>query len=90
MPALDLPIATIALEELGESSGPAEDFAPAVLDRIDPVEIVFTSGTTAEPRGVVLTHANLLANLEPVEKEVDRYRRYESIFHPLRFWTCCR
>ena len=46
---------------------------------------MFTSGTTAEPRGVVLTHANLLANLEPIEKEVDRYRRYERIFHPLRF-----
>jgi long-chain acyl-CoA synthetase len=85
LPALEMPIATIALEELGEASGPVEDFAPAVLDRTDPVEIVFTSGTTAEPRGVVLTHANLLANLEPIEQEVDRYRRYERIFHPLRF-----
>src|SRR5580700_2987127 len=28
-------------------------------------EILFTSGTTAEPRGVVLTHGNFLANLEP-------------------------
>ncbi|HYL47602.1 MAG TPA: AMP-binding protein, partial [Candidatus Limnocylindrales bacterium] len=51
----------------------------------DPVEIVFTSGTTAEPRGVVLTHGNLLANLEPLEKEIERYIRYEHIFHPLRF-----
>ena len=51
----------------------------------DPVEIVFTSGTTAEPRGVVFTHGNLLANLEPIEKEIERYRRYERIVHPLRF-----
>ena len=29
------------------------------------------SGTTAEPRGVVLTHGNLLANLEPIEREFD-------------------
>jgi long-chain acyl-CoA synthetase len=55
------------------------------MKRSDPVEIVFTSGTTAEPRGVVLTHGNLLANLEPLEKEIERYIRYECIFHPLRF-----
>jgi long-chain acyl-CoA synthetase len=57
----------------------------AEIRRSDPVEIVFTSGTTAEPRGVVLTHGNLLANLEPLEKEIERYIRFEHIFHPLRF-----
>jgi long-chain acyl-CoA synthetase len=56
----------------------------AVIDRNDPLEIVFTSGTTAEPRGVVITHGNLLANLEPIEKEIGRYRRYERWVHPLR------
>ena len=56
---------------------------PAARD--DALEIVFTSGTTAEPRGVVLTHGNLLANLDPIEKEIERYRRYERLFHPLRF-----
>jgi long-chain acyl-CoA synthetase len=61
-----------------------EAFSPVAAERGDPVEIVFTSGTTAEPRGVVLTHGNLLANLEPIEKEIDRYRRYERMFHPLR------
>ena len=48
------------------------------------VEIVFTSGTTAEPRGVVLTHGNLLANLEPIEAGFQNYRRYERWIHPLR------
>ena len=33
----------------------------------------------------MLTHGNLLANLGPIEKEFARYRRYERIFHPLRF-----
>src|SRR5215467_11895935 len=28
----------------------------------DPLEIVFTSGTTAEPRGVVISHGNVLSN----------------------------
>jgi long-chain acyl-CoA synthetase len=57
----------------------------AEFRRSDPLEIVFTSGTTAEPRGVVLTHGNLLANLEPLEKEIEHYIRFERIFHPLRF-----
>jgi long-chain acyl-CoA synthetase len=48
-------------------------------------QIVFTSGTTSEPRGVVLTHGNFLANLEPLEKGIDEYRKYERWFHPLRF-----
>jgi long-chain acyl-CoA synthetase len=50
-------------------------------------EILYTSGTTAEPRGVVLTHGNFLANLEPLERGIDGYRKYERWFHPLRFVT---
>lgn len=50
-------------------------------------EILYTSGTTAEPRGVVLTHGNFLANLEPLETGIEEYRKYERWFHPLRFTT---
>jgi len=50
-------------------------------------EILYTSGTTAEPRGVVLTHGNFLANLEPLERGIDAYRKYERWFHPVRFAT---
>src|SRR5450755_1580562 len=57
--------------------------ANATLDDI--VQIVFTSGTTAEPRGVVITHGNILANLEPLERQIAPYLKYERIFHPLRF-----
>ena len=31
-------------------------------------EIIFTSGATAEPKGVQLTHHNILANIVPVER----------------------
>lgn len=40
---------------------PATDFAPpADLTYLDEALIVYTSGTTAEPKAVVLTHGNLL------------------------------
>jgi long-chain acyl-CoA synthetase len=50
-------------------------------------EILYTSGTTAEPRGVVLTHGNFLANLEPLERGINAYRKYERWVHPLSFMT---
>jgi long-chain acyl-CoA synthetase len=77
----------VELESLHGAAGQKaiHKFSSPPIQRSDPVEIVFTSGTTSEPRGVVLTHGNLLANLETLEKEIDRYRRYERFFHPLRF-----
>lgn len=80
-------IPSIVLEDLSEliRGHPATPpSASAEAKRSDPVEIVFTSGTTAEPRGVVLTHANLLANLAPIENEFTHYRRYERFVHPIR------
>src|SRR6266700_2259756 len=71
---LDPAIPTLVLEEL-----------PDTRNHI--AQILFTSGTTAEPRGVVLTHGNFLANLEPLERGIDEYRKYERWFHPLRFVT---
>ena len=50
-------------------------------------EILYTSGTTAEPRGVVLTHGNFLANLEPLERGINEYRKHERWLHPLCFTT---
>jgi long-chain acyl-CoA synthetase len=64
-----------------------ESLADETITRNHIAEILFTSGTTAEPRGVVLTHGNFLANLEPLERGIDPYRNYERWFHPLRFVT---
>jgi long-chain acyl-CoA synthetase len=55
------------------------------LSRQDTLEIIFTSGTTAEPRGVVISHGNVLANIEPLQNEIQKYLRYEQLVHPLRF-----
>ena len=60
-------------------------YPPAQFGRDDTAQIVFTSGTTAEPRGVVLTHGNILASVDPIEREFPKYRRRESLFHPIRF-----
>lgn len=87
LPSAEIHALVLCLEELSEivKERSAQAYPAAPAGRNDLLEIVFTSGTTAEPRGVVLTHGNLLANLEPVEKEIAQYRRYERFFHPLRF-----
>jgi long-chain acyl-CoA synthetase len=48
-------------------------------------EIIFTSGATADPKGVVLTHKNILANIIPIEREIGKYRRYLRLVGPIRF-----
>jgi long-chain acyl-CoA synthetase len=60
-------------------------YSSPALTRDDTLEIIFTSGTTAEPRGVVISHGNILANIEPLEREIGKYLRYERFVHPLRF-----
>jgi long-chain acyl-CoA synthetase len=65
-----------------DADGPLPDVP---ICRDDTAEIIFTSGATAEPKGVVLTHGNLLANIEPIEREIGKYRAYGRPFFPLRF-----
>src|SRR5579863_10237035 len=84
-PPADHPV--LILEDLQQklashSAIPASD---AALGRDDILQIVFTSGTTAEPRGVVITHGNVLANIAPLEREMRAYLKYERFVHPLRF-----
>ncbi len=51
-------------------------------------QIIFTSGTTSEPRGIVHTHRNVLVSLQSIENEINKYLKYERVFHPLRFLHC--
>jgi long-chain acyl-CoA synthetase len=64
---------------------PEPDYTPSAgLSRDTPLQIIFTSGTTAEPKGIVHTHGNVLASLDPLEQEIGKYLRYERFVHPLR------
>ena len=67
------------------SSLPGPDYLPLPgLSRDTPLQIIFTSGTTADPKGIVHTQGNVLASLDPLEQEIGKYLRYERFFHPLR------
>jgi len=87
--ALDpsVPVTRLAgLARDGESAASAADaIAPVRVTRDTVVEIIFTSGATAEPKGVVITHRNILANIVPIEHEMQKYRGYARPFMPLRF-----
>jgi len=90
---LDAAIPAIDLSALSGIAGASRPLPPLPSLSDEPItrshlaQILFTSGTTAEPRGVLLTHGNFLANLEPLEEGIVPYRRYERWFHPLRFLT---
>lgn len=78
---------TILLESLRETVArhSPEPYSSPPLSRESVAEIIFTSGTTAEPKGVVLSHGNILANLEPLEAAMQPYLKWERLVHPLRF-----
>ena len=90
---LDELLADTAAFDLQEIETPVPDIPGAAPDPdaadspggSDLAEIIFTSGATAEPKGVRITHANVLANIVPVEREVRKYAKYGRPFFPIRF-----
>ncbi len=65
---------------------PERETDPPVRPEPDTLaEIIFTSGATSDPKGVTITHKNILANILPIEREIAKYRRYGRPFHPIRF-----
>ncbi len=77
----------LVLEDLPEilSAHASAPYDATAIGPADILEIVFTSGTTAEPKGVVITHGNVLGNVAPLEAEIKNYLKYERLVHPVRF-----
>jgi long-chain acyl-CoA synthetase len=67
---------------------PTEEAGPIQgLSRETPLQILFTSGTTGDPKGIVLTHGNVLSSLGPIADAAKPYLRWERLIHPLRIFN---
>ncbi len=54
----------------------------------DTAVVLFTSGTEGDPKGVVLSHSNILANVEQVRAHIDLYPKTDVLFNPLPTFHC--
>lgn len=52
-----------------------------------PAVVLFTSGTEGEPKGVILSHKNIIANIEQVNAHIDLYES-DIVFNPLPTFHC--
>lgn len=78
--------AGLAAWRLADIDWHADAPMPAVTVDCDAVaQIMFTSGATAEPKGVLITHRNILANIVPVARQIAGYKTYARPFRPIRF-----
>lgn len=88
----------IYLEDVREALTPVDKisailglFAPALIRaNPDPDAIavyLFTSGTEGDPKGVVLSHANLVSNVEQVLDHVEIYDT-DIVYNPLPTFHC--
>ncbi len=78
-----------AREKLAGALGP---YLPALFRRQSaynqPGVVLFTSGTEGDPKGVVLSHRNVLANVEQVRAHIGLDPARDSVFNPLPTFHC--
>jgi acyl-[acyl-carrier-protein]-phospholipid O-acyltransferase/long-chain-fatty-acid--[acyl-carrier-protein] ligase len=70
----------------------AGKLAPGLMaTRPDPAKtavILFTSGTEGEPKGVALSHENILANIAQVRAHIDLFPKTDVLLNPLPVFHC--
>ncbi|MFI9503392.1 AMP-dependent synthetase/ligase [Nocardia sp. NPDC052566] len=67
------PSGTVAIDDVVAQGDPDFDFESAwrAVRSDDVLTLIYTSGTTGDPKGVQLTHANVLAMVDATERLVD-------------------
>ncbi|MEL6245572.1 MAG: AMP-binding protein [Pseudomonadota bacterium] len=89
----------VYLEDVRENLGLADRIAGAVgpiapwlirskSSHKKPGVILFTSGTEGDPKGVVLSHENVMANVEQVRAHIGLDPDKDSVFNPLPTFHC--
>jgi len=89
----------IYLEDVREALGPIDKvraiFGPltpslikASPDSDSAAVVLFTSGTEGEPKGVVLSHKNVMANVEQVRSHIGLSPETDRLFNPLPTFHC--
>jgi crotonobetaine/carnitine-CoA ligase len=86
---------THSWDDILADSSPELD--PVEIDPLDTAQMLFTSGTTARPKGVILTHANFIYIGEVCARSFaltpdDRYLLVLPLFHVnaqcISYWPC--
>ncbi|WP_338932495.1 AMP-dependent synthetase/ligase [Streptomyces netropsis] len=73
------PYATLTARQTAPHDGAAFDKAWREVRPTDPVTVVYTSGTTGDPKGVVITHRGVLLDCVGIDRAVDLPEHVEHL-----------
>ncbi len=71
------------IEEILLDMQPAEDAGLNIFSS-DLAQIIFTSGTTSNPKGVMITHGNIESNLKYIQPVMDKWKKFFSYMWNLK------